>query len=124
MKNTENIFFRETRKIFKRNEAQDSLPLIYHITDETNKRVKKLMHRLHVLQGTDVVLASEIEKEINKEVSKWQSKIQKLGAVPKGMWLADFDSGSGYYCWKFPEVEIKYFHGYQDGFSGRIELED
>ena len=41
----------------------------------------------------------------------------------KGMWLADFDAGNGYYCWKFPENEIRFWHGYKDGFSGRVEIQ-
>ena len=42
-----------------------------------------------------------------------------LGADVKGLWLVDFDTGAGYYCWKWPEEELAYFHGYEEGFAGR-----
>jgi len=35
----------------------------------------------------------------------------------------DFDSGAGYYCWKWPEESLSFFHGYQEGFAGRIRLQ-
>jgi len=112
----------QIRRTFTLNEANGLLPLIYRITDEVHQRVKKMIHRIEGLQGTNPMLASEIEAEINREFNKWQNKITRLGAVPKGMWLADFDHGVGYYCWKFPETKIKFSHGYQDGFSGRTEI--
>jgi hypothetical protein len=37
--------------------------------------------------------------------------------------MADFDNGEGFYCWKYPEIKINHWHGYQDGFSGRILVE-
>jgi hypothetical protein len=118
----EKIHSAEQRRIFTIDEARDLLPLVYHITEEAHKIVKKMIHRLEALQGSDLVLAAEIEAKINFEVTRWQNKVVRLGAVPKGMWLADFDCGNGFYCWKFPENNIRFFHGYQEGFSGRIEL--
>ena len=41
----------------------------------------------------------------------------------KGLWLVDFDSGAGYYCWKYPEPSLDYFHGYEEGFAGRLPLQ-
>lgn len=65
------------------------------------------------------VRSMELQDEINALIQKWQNKIERLGGKPKGLWLADFDNGEGYFCWKFPETEIKYHHGYKDGFTGR-----
>ena len=47
----------------------------------------------------------------------------RLGIEVKGLWLIDFDNGSGYYCWQYPEESLQYFHGYDDGFSGRVKLQ-
>ena len=44
------------------------------------------------------------------------------GCQAKGMWLVDFDTGEGYYCWHYPEPEICYFHGYDEGFRGRVKI--
>jgi hypothetical protein len=110
------------KQIFNLNEAQNLLPIIYRITDVAQKEVKLLANRVEAIKKTNIVRASEIETEINFIVEKWQDKVEKLGAKPKGLWLADFDKGDGYYCWKFPETQIAFWHGYNDGFSGRLSV--
>jgi hypothetical protein len=64
------------------------------------------------------------ESEVSLIVEQWQSKIQKLGGDPKGLWLVDFDCGVGYFCWKFPEASLTYFHGYTEGFKSRVKISD
>ena len=110
------------KQIFNLNEAQNLLPIIYRITDVAQKEVKLLANRVEAIKKTNIVRASEIETEINFIIEKWQDKVEKLGAKPKGLWLADFDKGDGYYCWKFPETQIAFWHGYNDGFSGRLSV--
>ena len=119
----EKIIHNEQRRVFSIAEARALLPLIYHITESAHKKVKALLNRLEAAKGKDVLLTQKIEELISEEMSKWQNKLFRLGVTPKGMWLADFDNGTCYYCWKFPENDIRYFHGYQDGFSGRIEIQ-
>jgi len=53
----------------------------------------------------------------------WADGVMSLGIDVKGLWLVDFDNGSGYYCWQYPEASLQYFHGYEDGFSGRVRLQ-
>ena len=36
----------------------------------------------------------------------WTRDMEMLGVVVKGLWLIDFDSGEGYYCWKYPEPAV------------------
>lgn len=105
---------------FSLNEAQDLLPLIYRVTEEAYKKAKYLMLCIEALPDKKSARASEIQDQINLIIDKWQNKMERLGVKPKGLWLADFDNGQGYFCWKFPEVKISYKHGYQDGFTGRI----
>ena len=64
----------------------------------------------------------ELEKLIQTAFYRWQKKVQKLGCQAKGMWLVDFDNGQGYYCWHYPEPDICYFHGYDEGFRGRVKI--
>ena len=52
----------------------------------------------------------------------WAEEMQSLGIEVKGIWLVDFDSGAGYYCWKYPEPALNHFHGYEEGFAGRLPL--
>jgi hypothetical protein len=35
----------------------------------------------------------------------------------------DFDNGDGYYCWSYPESAITHYHGYDEGFSGRMSIQ-
>lgn len=99
------------------------MPLIYRLTEESSRNVKSLMRHVEALPDKKSSRALDIEKKINELIETWQNKLEKLGVVPKGLWLADFDNGNGYYCWKFPETKIAYWHGYQDGFSGRQPVE-
>lgn len=56
-------------------------------------------------------------------VQEWADAVLALGIEVKGLWLVDFDNGSGYYCWKYPEESLQYFHGYDEGFGGRVKLQ-
>lgn len=119
-----NIFEINKKKIFTLNEAKNLLPLIYKVTEEYSKKVRKLINQLEAFPSKQSDRALEVETQINNLVEQWQSKIERLGAKPKGLWLADFDNGSGYYCWKYPETSIKFFHGYNEGFSGRKPVQE
>ncbi|HYN19539.1 MAG TPA: DUF2203 family protein, partial [Thermoanaerobaculia bacterium] len=65
----------------------------------------------------------ETEEERQGIVRSWANEILALGCEIKGLWLVDFDSGAGYYCWKYPEPSLDHFHGYEEGFSGRLPLQ-
>jgi hypothetical protein len=109
-----------TIRNFSLEQAQDLLPLVYRLTEESAKKAKYLMACIEALPDKKSSRALELQDQINDIIDRWQNKVERLGAKPKGLWLADFDNGSGYYCWKFPEVKILFKHGYQDGFTGRI----
>ena len=118
-----NIFELNRRRVFTLEEAQEILPLIWRITQNYSRRVQVLLARAEAIQGSSETRVAELEEEINQLVQEWQTKMEKLGAQTKGLWIADFDSGEGYFCWKFPEEKISYWHEYSDGFSGRQRIE-
>lgn len=118
-----NIFEINKKKTFTLVEAEYLLPLVYKLTEDYSKKVKKLINQLEAFPSKQSERAIEVETLINSLIEQWQNKIERLGAKPKGLWLADFDNGSGYYCWKFPETKIQFFHGYSEGFSGRKTIE-
>jgi hypothetical protein len=60
--------------------------------------------------------------ELKIVVDDWTARIRTMGLEAKGLWLVDFDNGEGYYCWKYPEPEIGYFHDYTSGFAGRTKI--
>lgn len=63
------------------------------------------------------------DERIEQVVQRWAREMEALGAEVKGLWLVDFDSGAGYYCWRWPEEELAYFHGYAEGFAGRARIQ-
>jgi hypothetical protein len=119
----ENVIEINRKKFFTIGEARQLLPIIYRLTDEANREVKLHVNRIEAYSDKAHPSVVIIEEQINAIIDRWQAKIEKLGAEPKGLWMADFDSGEGYYCWKFPENQVGHFHGYHDGFSGRKPID-
>jgi hypothetical protein len=66
---------------------------------------------------------AELDLRIQRRISVWVRSMEALGLEVKGLWLVDFDNGSGYYCWTWPEEKLEYFHGYDDGFDGRTRIQ-
>lgn len=118
----EKIFEINVKKTFTRSDMNELIPLVFKLTDTAQFEVGKLMARLHPMAASASEKNALIEQQISEIIDRWEGKIEKLGGHPKGLWLADFDSGTGYFCWKFPEVEVSFWHGYQDGFSSRKPL--
>jgi regulator of sirC expression with transglutaminase-like and TPR domain len=99
------------KKIFTLDQARQLLPRVCEITSEAVSRYARL--------GA----GDEAEEERQSIVRDWVRAVASLGAEIKGLWLVDFDSGAGYYCWKYPESSLEYFHGYEEGFAGRLPLQ-
>jgi hypothetical protein len=112
------------RSVFSLEEAQELLPIVFRITKTYSLKVEALIERLDSLTGATDTLSGPLELQVNSLIQEWQNKVQKLGALPKGLWLADFDSGDGYFCWKFPERSIEYWHKYTDGYTKRVRVID
>lgn len=108
------------RKTFTFEEARALLP---EVRERTRRAVEALANL--TVPGDDGREAAEerAEKAVALALSTWASEIEELGIEVKGPWLVDFDSGAGYYCWKWPEESLSFFHGYQEGFSGRVRLQ-
>ena len=97
-----------SKRIFTYEEAVALLPEVQRITGEAADRID--------------ALESEDPADYQRIVSEWADSILAHGVEVKGLWLVDFDSGAGYYCWKHPEPALEYFHGYDEGFPGRVKL--
>ena len=98
------------KKIFSYEEAAALLPDVQRLTAAAVQEVESLANDAPRDQGQQVV-------------TRWAEAIMELGIEVKGLWLIDFDNGSGYYCWQHPEESLQYFHGYEDGFGGRVKLQ-
>lgn len=108
---------------FALNEVNALVPVFLKITEVYNQEVNALIARIEALPDTEDKRAVEYEEEINDKIKQWHLKVKKLGGTPRGLWLVDFDAGDGFYCWKYPEEEVKFWHSYQDSASDRIPLE-
>lgn len=64
-----------------------------------------------------------LDTRIRRVISVWVRSMEALGVEVKGLWRVDFDNGSGYYCWQWPEEELEYFRGYDEEFAGRSRIQ-
>jgi len=110
----------ETRRIFTYEEARELMPRVMELTRDAVARVDELLVETGSLAAEEV--PDEVLEQYNTIVDEWAAAILDLGVDVKGLWLVDFDSGSGYYCWKYPEPALQHFHGYDEGFKGRVKL--
>ena len=118
----ENLGFLSWKRVFSQGEAQALLPVIIRITGRAQKEIQHLSNLLPASRTPSSAQYEVIQQRIETLLGQWQDHIRRLGAEPKGFWNVDFDNGEGYFCWKFPESEIRFCHGYQDGFPGRVEI--
>ncbi len=120
--NATNVFELNPRKVYSIIEVDRILPIVRRITQEYVEKVQVLMARFESAKGRHDHKLPQIEREINEAVQSWQSKLEKLGLKTKGLWIADFASGDGYFCWKYPEEKVNFWHQYHDGFGGRVKI--
>ena len=108
--------------IFSLAEACELLPHEKHLTADAVRRAESLASQLRGLaeDNPEHISLSESLREV---VSAWADEMRALGLEAKGLWLVDFDNGEGYYCWSYPEPAITHYHGYDDGFGGRITIQ-
>jgi regulator of sirC expression with transglutaminase-like and TPR domain len=90
--------------------------------EEARALMPQVRERTHDAVERYTSLPGDLEDARMEIVRGWAEEMQSLGLVIKGLWLVDFDSGGGYYCWKYPEVSLNHFHSYEEGFSGRLPL--
>jgi hypothetical protein len=102
----------ERKRIFSYDEAASLLPQVRKLTEQAYQSVEALGPEAAAKQG----------EELTRIVTRWAEAILALGVEVKGLWLVDFDNGSGYYCWLYPEEGLQYYHGYEEGFRGRIRI--
>jgi len=108
-----NIVKINQKPIFTLEEARQLLPTVLNLTENVVELVKKKQ-----------IINKSNEEEVNKIITNWQNKLQRLGLEAKFPWFVDFDCGIGYFCWKYPEKELNYFHTYTEGYISRISIQD
>jgi len=103
-------------------EARELFPLVRRITEQAFAELEPIKRQLDNMLSTDPRIGA-VEKRYEGVVKRWVNKMERRGLVVKGLWLVDFDTGDGYLCWKYPEIELSYYHDYNSGFGGRRPLD-
>jgi hypothetical protein len=101
------------KKRFTYDEAARLLPEVRRITDAAYRAVDS---------ASEAGSTEQTQAQVEALVTRWAQDVMALGLEVKGLWLVDFDSGSGYYCWQYPEEGLQFFHTYEEGFRGRTRI--
>ncbi len=101
-------------KVFTYEEARALLPEVRRRTEEAHRAVE-------APQAPSPDGAATAAR-VDAVLGEWAQSLLDLGVEVKGLWLVDFDNGSGYYCWQYPEPGLDYYHSYEDGFRGRVRI--
>jgi hypothetical protein len=111
-----------TRKSFNFEEARALIPRVREITASAHSRIQELSSEITRL-GPGTARSRKLQEWINTVVQDWAAQIEATGALAKGVWTVDFDSGDGFFfCWTHDEEELSHFHSYDEGFPGRKPL--
>ncbi len=102
------------RTIFSYEQAAELPPEVRRLTEAAQLKVEELT-------GED--LGKDAEDCLNEVVGQWAEAMLRRGIEVKGLWLVDFDNGSGYYCWRYPEGSLMFYHSYEEGFGGRMRIQ-
>lgn len=109
------------KRLFTYRQALETFPEVEKSTHAAVRQVEAVYNTIGSLEEAER-RSEEIQVEINDIVEAWMEEILALGCEVKGLWLVDWDNGDGYYCWRYPEETIGYFHSYEDGFAGRMPI--
>lgn len=112
---------RRGKRIFSYDEALNTFPLVRDLTAAAVRKIEGLTATAAGRDELDDVFG-ELAAERERIVGIWAQEVVALGCEVKGLWLVDWDSGDGYYCWRFPEQAISFFHTYEEGFEGRLPI--
>jgi hypothetical protein len=112
---------RSAKRIFTYDEALATFPAVRDLTSAAVRQVEALTNGF----GSREEMGSrrdELQEARERIVHAWAREVSAIGCEVKGIWLVDWDSGDGYYCWRFPEQAIGFFHAYDEGFAGRLPI--
>ncbi|HYL05893.1 MAG TPA: DUF2203 family protein [Thermoanaerobaculia bacterium] len=112
---------RRSRRVFSYDEALSSFPTVRDLTAAAVRQMEALVNSLASRDELES-RRPELEEACEEIVRVWAQEIGAVGCEVKGLWLVDWDSGDGYYCWRFPEETISFFHTYEEGFAGRLPI--
>lgn len=110
------------KKIFTYEEALATFPDVQRRTEIAVRQMEALVNQLKSRDDLQARQA-DLEEACQGIFEHWAQDItDRHGCEVKGLWLVDWDSGAGYYCWEYPEPNLAHFHDYDEGFAARIPI--
>ena len=109
-------------RTFTYDEALALFPRVRSLTAAAVRRVETLSSAVRSREEGEE-RRTELEETFQVIVTEWARRVRSLGAEVKGLWLVDFDSGDGYYCWRWPEEVLGHFHDSEQGFADRLPVQ-
>jgi hypothetical protein len=110
-----------SRRVFSYDEALSLFPLVRERTAAAVREVDELAAALGAVAPAPEEIADP-ESAFRDVVDRWAREVESWGCEVKGLWLVDWDAGDGYFCWRHPEPALAHFHGYDEGFAGRVPI--
>ncbi|MBI3891043.1 MAG: DUF2203 domain-containing protein [Candidatus Wallbacteria bacterium] len=122
-------------RLFTLDEANDLIPRLSGLMERVQRKFLDLKTELNDSRG--VTLEEQLEGrrqdpvvlEMLTSLNELITEIEGLGCHFKGvdLGLVDFpaliNGEVAYYCWQHGEAEIGFWHGLEDGFTGRHPIE-
>jgi len=110
-------------RVFTLQEAREVMPKVQDLTKPVFELAASLAEELQDAdEREDESRSEELRERLQALVESWAEAIRELGPEVKGLWLVDFDSGDGYWCWSYPEETLNHWHSYEGGFSARMPV--
>lgn len=110
-------------RTFTLEEAEKAVLQAYSLTAPVAELTESLAREIHEADiSQDSERIKELELRIQTVVESWTECIHELDGEVKGIWLVDFNSGDGYWCWRWPEPKLNFWHTHEGGFRSREEL--
>lgn len=110
-------------RVFSLEEARAEMPKVRALTEPVFALASSLAEELErAEEAKEESRAEELRERLQDLVQSWSEAVRDLGADVKGLWLVDFDSGDGYWCWAWPEAALDHWHSYEAGFRGRMPV--